>query len=1077
VVRVQKALKTRRPRVPTDRASSMPVASQTRDASVPRGAQAGNQQLLRSLGVRAKLDVGGIHDPEEHEADRAASAFVAGERAPAIRAQSDAALRRACAGCEDDVVRRAPDGGARGAGMRGGAVGDTISRAMRASQGSTLPESLRTEFAAFFGDNLANVRVHVGSEAARANRLLSSRAFTGGRDIFFGSGHYQPETTDGRRLLAHELTHVMQGADTLRRDWPDDAGVEECFESPRLVPQMPWVYHGSGNASVDSTDLYGVDLSSMPEFDPVAANPLGVIPGGPAHAIAFPDLLVGDYQREFHAAMERMLDADCARMESILLQSSIPSGEVFTLLDTIAFWSGRADIRTAEGHRTYFDELLHRLQRDQLREAGMFTTSAPRSFLDELFTVAGDRVAELTTPISQHSVEFGGYRPLWAVLARGDGFLVSDSVNTEFAARTAEEVLSRLRGVTTSEASRIIADVLIGLTPQMQHEVLRQIMERFDETDFTGVFGRHGEPTREAMLYWLYEDLTAEDRERLSESLVSGGTLPRGATEALSAGRGAGQWFPVTTHLGSEATTFWADAAVENEGNAWGYGASVMGGFSSLWLPETATSTATTLVTAGAAPGIAEAFPTVGRGLLVLGTGATAYGTTIALQELIGGRDVYSGRRLDDGEMIARTLEVISGILSLGAGFLQAAAMAPRSTGLSVRPRLPGLLSGSGETPSSGRFGMRLLSRVGDEVVVLCQDGVSGEFVRVELNIRTGAGRATHLGTGEALPISGFRLGEAPLGLLGTGGATDIAPGVSIVPTSSVPADAIPATTTPAAPPASPRLPLGTIPAATLALPPGPPVSSSGVTLSLPPGDVPLALPPPSVSPAELDFGAALQADMVAEFGEDADTPALWIASEDGTVFISPPRGMAIYSPDGVVPPAEWFRGTPPVEILSGPLGTGFTPFDVLSPPAPTSRTLSSVRGTRGGNVIRGAAGRDRMAELHGGPTEQTIELPGGLARRADLLSPALPGRLNMEVKTYLRFTRTAGGPTLVHEVSPSAFLRSEIMRDAMIMYYYPGYQSVWVFVDAPPLAALIAELTEAGIPYILSSDRLPFTP
>jgi len=54
------------------------------------------------------------------------------------------------------------------------------------------------------------VRVHADGEAAGAARAVRARAYTIGRDIVFGSGEYKPATVEGRRLLAHELTHVGQ---------------------------------------------------------------------------------------------------------------------------------------------------------------------------------------------------------------------------------------------------------------------------------------------------------------------------------------------------------------------------------------------------------------------------------------------------------------------------------------------------------------------------------------------------------------------------------------------------------------------------------------------------------------------------------------------------------------------------------------------------------------------------------------------------------------------------------------------------------------------------------------------------
>jgi hypothetical protein len=68
------------------------------------------------------------------------------------------------------------------------------------------------------GADLGNVRVHTDSVTAAIAQSLQARAFTLGSDIGFGAGEYRPQTHDGRRLLAHELTHTFQaGAGVVRR--------------------------------------------------------------------------------------------------------------------------------------------------------------------------------------------------------------------------------------------------------------------------------------------------------------------------------------------------------------------------------------------------------------------------------------------------------------------------------------------------------------------------------------------------------------------------------------------------------------------------------------------------------------------------------------------------------------------------------------------------------------------------------------------------------------------------------------------------------------------------------------------
>jgi len=78
------------------------------------------------------------------------------------------------------------------------------------SGGQPLPKSTRAFFEPRFGYDLRRVRVHNDSRAVELAQGLNSRAFTIGQNVVFGAGQYAPETSKGRRLLAHELTHVLQ---------------------------------------------------------------------------------------------------------------------------------------------------------------------------------------------------------------------------------------------------------------------------------------------------------------------------------------------------------------------------------------------------------------------------------------------------------------------------------------------------------------------------------------------------------------------------------------------------------------------------------------------------------------------------------------------------------------------------------------------------------------------------------------------------------------------------------------------------------------------------------------------------
>lgn len=74
------------------------------------------------------------------------------------------------------------------------------------STGRPLPRQIRRAMEELFGADFSDVRVHVGPEAAS----IGARAFAAGRHIYFAPGRYRPWSRSGRRLLAHELTHVLQ---------------------------------------------------------------------------------------------------------------------------------------------------------------------------------------------------------------------------------------------------------------------------------------------------------------------------------------------------------------------------------------------------------------------------------------------------------------------------------------------------------------------------------------------------------------------------------------------------------------------------------------------------------------------------------------------------------------------------------------------------------------------------------------------------------------------------------------------------------------------------------------------------
>jgi hypothetical protein len=78
------------------------------------------------------------------------------------------------------------------------------------SSGQPLDQVTRAFMESRFGQDFSAVRVHAGAAAEHSARAMNANAYTVGNDIVFGSGQFAPETAAGRRLIAHELTHVVQ---------------------------------------------------------------------------------------------------------------------------------------------------------------------------------------------------------------------------------------------------------------------------------------------------------------------------------------------------------------------------------------------------------------------------------------------------------------------------------------------------------------------------------------------------------------------------------------------------------------------------------------------------------------------------------------------------------------------------------------------------------------------------------------------------------------------------------------------------------------------------------------------------
>lgn len=109
--------------------------------------------------------------------------------------------------------------------------------------GQALDHGVRAQLEPAFKADFSDVRVHTDGQADNLNRSLSARAFATGQDLFFKQGEYNPGSSTGRELLAHELTHVVQqngaGVQTkLTVGAPGDRYEQEADQVARAVMQQ-----------------------------------------------------------------------------------------------------------------------------------------------------------------------------------------------------------------------------------------------------------------------------------------------------------------------------------------------------------------------------------------------------------------------------------------------------------------------------------------------------------------------------------------------------------------------------------------------------------------------------------------------------------------------------------------------------------------------------------------------------------------------------------------------------------------------------------------------------------------------
>ena len=205
--------KTRRGRPPVRRA---PPATTT----------AMRAEAKQGMTAASGLTIGGVQDPAEKAADRMADRVMR-MREPVIHRKcaeceaEEKEAKRAVKEPEEDKQVQAKTAPKTAPVAPGGAAAPASPHAAKAigalDGGRPMASAERAFFEPRMGADLSGVRVHDGRAADSASKAINARAFTLGSDIAFARGEYQPGTDSGRRLMAHELAHVVGDGRSVRR--------------------------------------------------------------------------------------------------------------------------------------------------------------------------------------------------------------------------------------------------------------------------------------------------------------------------------------------------------------------------------------------------------------------------------------------------------------------------------------------------------------------------------------------------------------------------------------------------------------------------------------------------------------------------------------------------------------------------------------------------------------------------------------------------------------------------------------------------------------------------------------------
>jgi len=1098
--------------------SPVKAASMIRKAA-PSMSNLALQTMLRSGAVRAKLEIGQLDDPLERQADEAADRVM--------RALDHTVP--CCDSCTDEpVVRRAPE--------RSGSHGDAWTKFDRADLGlgggAALPSALRNFFEPCFGRDFGGVRVHTDSSAAAGARSIGARAYAIGNDIAFAAGEYRPGTETGLELIAHELAHVADVARgderRIRRKPPADA-------APALVAGSTFASAFAATArdiAAEKSDpkpgrhtlaLFNNRFETIATLSDDAAHTrrmLALAIG--RHGLTELDTAIALQEQDAGRAwssdnQQAVIPLARREYERLAKDWTDFSARVRTIAamrleynhQALGQWEDyvanmppqrvRADM-TASNNLNFVQRVVNMPyvgphDMGTMAETWATTTSpGMRVYAEKL---AGDEIhGGCQDCHTQKDVpDFDRRIAMWdqsriPLFQRSRDIALADFQRGGWIEPTV--MGATIPGEKASVDMRAVAQDRPGLTSILDSADITSPQFRTLQSAITGraaeeprVAGSLGDIVR--LLY--ISNVIVEGSidagltgERLKRSVLAAIASRREQIAALRAKVLKPDYDFLLLEEIVQAVLGGVDADVRlmikgahqtriEEAHDRGILEMILGIAALIML-------VTPLAPLGLAIGVGLSISQLQQGIVSLRQGLDILSGTNANvftreQEMAAGEMVASGFisvALSVTDLATTGYSVFNAMRAAGAGERtgqalvrgEAAAEAGTGSAGAIKPDAVYGRPTFDEATGTMRVSATRLTAQG-----------AGETVEVTVNMRTGLGEAV-----VTTPQGSYTVRFSKDGVTEVVSPAGVAtPG----PAASARAGAAGASERALITAPGPYLP-GQTPA--LPGPVFPPMIEGRPQLALPMG--------------EGDF-TGLNREV---FGADVGAPPTWRVAPDGTIVAESPfrPGLPSYWKDANAPDMLFDQS----QMLHGPLPDKLSPFDYFLPESTagmSTHTLNQARQTpRAANRwvashLRGDRGRIFITERAGPLADDafmSLDVPNWPhAREPDIHQPMLgdnmyeggilksvPGQnmLALESKNFRYFHNPGGGlPTELHYVPLSSRIRDEITADGLLMHQANStYRPLWVFVDAPPSAALVQELDFAQIPYIYWGDRLP---